>query len=136
MGVEYQDDRFQMPPSSRRIWEELGFWKQPFIGGTLRCYPAGEPLDTRIHDLTYEFCATSAWFTVQGREFSCGGQVDYLRAPRASNGWLVFRPTYIDPSGEFRIFPHCGEPPTPEVADFWKQFGCRSVSDFLALLRK
>jgi hypothetical protein len=73
------------------MWGQLVKGKNMFIGGILEDHDMGMCLKTEITDITLEPNGKdSAFFLVDGKDFSCGGDVSCLGIVGGDPGWLTF----------------------------------------------
>ena len=80
------------------LWSQFVEGKEKWIGGTLE--DRGDSMDralglegggTEITDITLEPNGKdSAAFSVDGKDFSCGGDVGYLGITGGEKGWITF----------------------------------------------
>jgi hypothetical protein len=81
------------------MWQGIIDKKQTFIGGIIQDF--GDSMDRKIFgeggvktiitDITLEPNGEdSAYFSVNGKDFSCGGDVEHLGITAGEEGWLTF----------------------------------------------
>jgi len=73
------------------MWGKFVQKKEKFIGGILEDHDMGMCARTKITDITLEPNGKdSAMFSVDGKDFSCRGDVSYLGITGGEPGWLTF----------------------------------------------
>lgn len=73
------------------LWSQFVEKKTQFIGGVLQDLDMGMCLETKIVDVLLEPNGEdSAYFTVEGKDFSCGGDVKFLGITGGESGWITF----------------------------------------------
>jgi hypothetical protein len=80
------------------LWSQFVEGKSRWIGGTLEDFGdsmdramGDQPARTEITDITLEPNGkTSAMFSVDGKDFGCGGDVQSLGITVGDEGWITF----------------------------------------------
>jgi hypothetical protein len=82
------------------LWSQFVERKQEWIGGTLEDFGdsmdaamglLGEDRQTEITDITLTPNGkTGAAFTIEGKDFGCGGDVSCMGVTAGEEGWLTF----------------------------------------------